>query len=228
MAYATLEVRWFFEGPLEETGPGVEAWFRARPHPAGSGTPPPVAWAPEPPSWRQDRYLVVPGCDDMGIKWREGRLEIKGRESALGHRVFAPRIEGACERWTKWSYASDRVTQRFSGLFQDEGAVLVEKRRLQRLFRLADGVEAIEVGPDQPRGRGINVELTRIRSSGGGETHWSLAFEAFPGDEHVAALFAPAVTRFLEGYPALPLSAKRSMSYPRWLLDFDRPLRRGR
>lgn len=220
MAYSTLEVRWFFGGPLEETRPGIEAWFRRSR--LGGGTPAPLVWTPQPPAWRQDRYLVVPDCDDMGIKWREGRLEIKGRESALGHRTLAPGIEGVCERWIKWSYASDRVTQRFSRLFQGSDVVPTEKRRLQRLFRLRDGDQAIEVGPDQARERGLNVELTRIRLPGRDETHWSLAFEAFPGDLHLATSFTPAVARFLEGYPALPLSSDHSMSYPRWLRDLDR------
>ncbi|HYZ25640.1 MAG TPA: hypothetical protein VE597_01910 [Geminicoccaceae bacterium] len=226
MAFSTLEVRWFFDGPLEETGPGIEEWFRTRPRLGGSGTPRPLAWTPAPPAWRQDRYLPVPDCDDMGIKWREGRLEIKGRASALGERTFAPGIEGVCERWIKWSYGGDRVAQRCSRLFQD-GVVAVEKRRLQRLFRFDDAGAATEAAPDQSRERGLNVELTRIRLPGRGEAHWSLAFEAFPANAHMAEPFTTAVARFLEGCPALPLSAARSMSYPRWLLDFDRPAAPG-
>jgi hypothetical protein len=226
VAFLTLEVRWFFAGPLEEAGPGIEEWFRSRPRRAGSGTPPPLAWAPAPPAWRQDRYLLVPGCDDMGIKWREGRFEIKGRASALGERRFAPGIEGVCERWIKWSYGGDRVAQRFSRLFQDGAIVPVEKRRLQRRFRFDDAGEATEVAPDQPRERGLDVELTRIRLPGRGEAHWSLAFEAFPDVEPTTGRFMPTVARFLEDCPALPLMADRSMSYPRWLFDLDQPPRR--
>jgi len=226
VAFATLEVRWFFGGPLEETGPGIEEWFRTRPHLGGNGPPAPLAWTPPPPAWRQDRYLLVADCDDMGIKRREGRLEIKGRASALGERSFAPGIEGVCERWIKWSYRGDRVAQRFSRLFQDGAVVAVEKRRLQRLFRFDDAGEAIEVGPEQSRERGLNVELTRIRLPGRGEAHWSLAFEAFPDDEPTAARFAPMVAGFLGDCPALPLMADRSMSYPRWLLDVERQARR--
>jgi hypothetical protein len=227
LASSTLEVRWFLDGPLEETGPGVEEWFRTRPRLGGTDSPPSLAWAPAPPVWRHDRYLVVPDCEDMGIKWRDGRLEIKGRESTLGERTFAPGIEGVCERWIKWSYGGDRVAQRFSGVFQDGAIVRVDKRRLQRRFRFDGAGEAAEVGPDQPRERGLNVELTRIRLPGRREAHWSLAFEALPDDERTAGLFAPAVARFLEDCPALPLSAERSISYPRWLLEIDRLSRRA-
>ena len=227
MPWSTLEVRWFLPGPLAESGSAVEVWFRSRPRYGGSDEPAPIAWDPAPPAWRQDRYLPVPGQDDMGLKWREGRLEIKGREAALGHHVFAPAIEGMCERWLKWSYAGAAIERRFGGLFRDgaaPGVVTVEKRRLQRHLRLGPSGAVVEVGPDDPRERGVNVELAQIRIAGSpgphSELHWSLAFEAFPSDVASRA-FTQVIARFLAGCPALPLAAERSMSYPRWLLAFD-------
>ena len=221
MPWSTLEVRWFLPGPLAESGSGVEGWFRS--HPVFGAAP--VAWTPAPPAWRQDRYLLVPGHGDMGIKWREGRLEIKGREAALGHQLFAPGIEGWCERWLKWSYAGEAVKHRWRELFRGGAAdrvILVEKRRLQRTLDAASG--AAEIGPDDPRERGVNVELAQIRVAGRpDETHWSLAFEAFPSDPTMAERFAPIVARYLEGCPGLPLGAEQSVSYPGWLLRFDRP-----
>ena len=221
MALSTLEARWFFPGPLEETGQGVEAWFRTRA--IGSGKPAPLAWDPAPPAWRRDRYLVIPGEDDMGIKWREGRLEIKGREAVLGRVVFAPGIEGLCERWIKWSYAGPSIERRFFGLFHGVGAqgiALVEKRRMQRLLALDAAGGATEIGRGEPRLRGVNVELVEIRVPGApNEAHWSLAFEAFPGDPQMPEPFTAIVARFLAGCPALPLAAERSMAYPRWLLE---------
>lgn len=221
MALSTIEVRWFFDGALEDTGRGVAAWFEAGAH-ARRGQPAPMAWAPRSPAWRQDRYLLIPGHDDMGIKWREGRLEIKGREADLGPRVFAAAIEGRCERWLKWSYAGDRVAARIHPLLRGEGdaaeIILVEKRRLQRLLRVDNQGETMAVAPDEPRRRGVDVELARISLPARGEEHWSLAFEAFPGDRDMAAALVPIVARFLEDCPTLPLAADRSMGYPRWLL----------
>ena len=141
MPWSTLEVRWFFPGPLAETGAGVKSWFRSRPRYDRPDEPAPIAWDPAPPAWRQDRYLLIPDQDDMGIKWREGRLEIKAREAALDFTRFAPAIEGVCERWLKWSYAGEAVERRFSDVFHGRGAhgvVTVEKRRLQRHLRLRD------------------------------------------------------------------------------------------
>ena len=224
MALSTLEARWFLPGPLEETGPGVEAWFRTRPIDAGGG-PAQVAWDPAPPAWRQDRYLVLPGEDDMGIKWREGRLEIKGREAALGYVAFAPAIAGLCERWIKWSYAGEAIERRCRALFHGgatPGIVVVEKRRLQRLLALDAAGAATEIRGREPRARGVNVELAQVRLAGP-RAYWSLAFEAFPGDAGMAAPFSRIVARFLEGCPARPLVAEQSMAYPRWLLELDPP-----
>jgi hypothetical protein len=223
--WSTLEVRWFLPGPPSESGSAVGFWFRSRPRYGGSAEPAPIAWEPAPPAWRQDRYLVVPGQDDMGIKWRAGRLEIKGREAALGHHVFAAAIEGRCERWVKWSYAGAAIEQRFCGLFRAgaaHGVITVEKRRLQRHLRVDACGAAIEVGPNDPRERGVNVELAQIRIAGTSGLHWSLAFEAFPSDS-ISRSFMQVVAGFLAGCPALPLVAERSMSYPRWLLACDQP-----
>jgi hypothetical protein len=222
--WSTLEVRWFRPGSLAESGSSVEAWFRSRPG-YGRGEPGPIVWAPAPPAWRQDYYLLVPGHDDMGIKWREGRLEIKGRQAAQGHRVFAPGIEGQSEHWLKWSYAGAPIERRFGGLFRARaapGVITVEKRRLQRYLRLYMSGAVVEVGPGDQRERGIDVELAQVRIAGTpSELYWTLAFEAFPGDAETSGRFAQVVRCFLEGCSALPLSADRSMSYPRWLLDFD-------
>lgn len=230
MPWSTLEVRWFCPGPLAGNGSVLEAWFRDRPKYESGGKPAPIAWAPAPPAWRQDRYLVVPVHDDMGIKWREGRLEIKGREAALGHQVFAPGIEGCCERWLKWTYAGEAIERRFGSLFRErppDGIVTVEKRRLQRHLRLDTSGAVVEVGPGDQRERGIDVELAQGRIAGTpGELYWTLAFEAFPSDAP-SERFAQVVRCFLEDCPALPLGACRSMSYPCWLLDFDLPARNG-
>jgi hypothetical protein len=225
LALSTLEVRWFLDGPVDGVGREVAAWFRSRARYGGRDRPLPLAWEPTPPARRQDRYLLMPGHDDMGIKWRDGRLEIKGREIALGRRAFAPGIEGICERWIKWSYAGEAIERRWLGLFQGGGAggtVLVEKRRLQRCIAL-DAAGGREVGPNLPRRRGLNVDLTRVRVGGSPrESHWSLAFEGFPGDARMFEDLAQVIAGFLEGCPARPLAAARSMSYPRWLLGLER------
>jgi hypothetical protein len=156
----------------------------------------------------------------MGIKWREGRLEIKGRVADLGCLRLAPGIEGRCERWLKWSYAGNALERGVPLPFRKgaAGIVTVEKRRMKRCLRFDPGRDPVEVGPDEPRLRGIDVELARIRlERPAARTHWSLAFEAFPDAPDVAVALTAVVPAFLDRCPALPLAAADSMSYPQWL-----------
>jgi hypothetical protein len=221
----TQEVRWFLEGALAKTGAGVEAWFERRPPLGAGGRVGALRWAPAPPGWRDDRYLLVPGAADMGIKWREGQLQIKGRHAALGARQFAEGIEGEVERWVKWSYAGRALRQRFKACFAPgssgaPGAVLVEKRRIQRTIRLDLSGAAVEVPAGEPCARALSIELVRIRLAGR-ERHWTIGVEAFPGDAAMDAPFTAVVADFLSGCPALPLTSARSMSYPAWLARLD-------
>ena len=201
MAWSTLEVRWFCPGPLAETGPGVEEWFRARPRLGEAANQ--CRSSGRRRRRRGARTASVDSDhDDMGIKWREGRLEIKGREVVLGQIVFARSLEGRAERWIKWSYAGSPIERRFLGLFQGDaaaGVAVVAKRRLQRCLWIDHTSGPVEVSRDQPRPRGIDIELVQIRMAGPqAASYWSLAFEAFPGDQQMAEPFEQTVAEFLK------------------------------
>jgi hypothetical protein len=60
------EVRWFLTGPVSSQ---ARTWFDGLPGENVKQSYP-----------RQDIYLVIPNRDDLGLKVREGRLEIKTRE----------------------------------------------------------------------------------------------------------------------------------------------------
>lgn len=109
MPLASQEVRWFLEGNIDRHQ-SLKHWFErevAAPRRDGGS----LLW------WQQrvDVYLMLTGSADMGIKWREGKLQIKGRVSACGTEVFGGRHQGAVERWMKWSY--DRVPAAYRALF---------------------------------------------------------------------------------------------------------------
>ena len=102
--FASHEVRWFFAGQVNQHE-SLQRWFETvAPFPKHSGVVPPVRQGRR--DDHPDVYLLVPSSDDMGIKWREGALQIKGRASSLGTHVFCGRHQGAIERWMKWSYAN--------------------------------------------------------------------------------------------------------------------------
>lgn len=221
MPYDSLEVRWFFDGALAEVAPEVETWFKTTTPQGIAGTGLAIGW---PATWRGDRYARLPRADDMGIKLREGRLEIKGRVSAFGVQSFLDRVQGFTERWMKWSH--DVETESMiagedwpsAGLADAGGFVMVEKLRMLRRLDLDRG-SLVEIPAGRAAaGTAVHLELTRIRLAGSStERHWSIAFEAYPYDAEIHALLARVVSAFLKTWPLGSLSAERSRSYPAWL-----------
>ncbi len=195
MPLITCEMRWILAGALP-----AEAlrWF----HPDGA------------PAWREDRYLILPGAADMGIKEREGRLDIKGRLAELGSHVIAPGIEGGAERWCMWSSAA--AAARLRGLQVD--AVAVGKRRTQKHFLLGPGGAAEETAQRDLARRSFSRELTQIRLAG--HDHWSLGSEAAPDDAALLDDLLAALAVLLQDFPR-PLPRACSRSYPQWLAGPD-------
>jgi hypothetical protein len=180
-----------------------------------------------PPRWRgrldglPDVYLLLPGSDDMGIKWREGLLQIKGRVASVGQERFGARHAGRVERWLKWSYAG--LPSPYRDLFAaDESGrqtIAVQKRRMLRLFEVhADGTTG-ERDPDLRVARGINAEIADVEARG--KRFTTLGFEAFPEDAVIARHFVTLVSRFLDSLVAARLDAESSQSYPQWLARFS-------
>ncbi|MEJ2758044.1 MAG: hypothetical protein P8046_06115 [Anaerolineales bacterium] len=85
--FYTHEIRWFVPGPLPQP---IQAWFKA----FGKRVV-------QPP--RTDSYLH--GLDaTLGIKTREGSLEVKQRTAGHGDFTFHSKITGQVESWVKWSF----------------------------------------------------------------------------------------------------------------------------
>lgn len=212
MPLITREVRWFFDGSLPVTS---AAWF-AGARTGGQGC---FESAVQPLEWRIDSYLRLPNADDVGVKLRQGRLEIKGCHSLVGMQRFGEDVEGEVSCWTKWTIdIPEREGSPGAWPALDHLAFLpVAKQRLQRsvLFTQED---MVEVPAGQKIDYGLHMELTRLRvADAPTDTHWSIGFEAFPEEPCGSPVFAKAVSRLLDGCPAKPLGAEDSMPYPRWL-----------
>lgn len=217
MPLDSLEVRWFFDGGLDAAGPRVADWFTHQWRALGRAGEGPPAW---PDTWRDDRYLLLPGVDDMGIKTREGRFEIKGRLADFGPWDFAAGVRGRVQRWAKWSYdlGSGTGVERVFAAPGDGagGSVRVDKKRL--LLPVALSVAGEDTTAPSPPV--VGVELVRIRLAGEvAETHWSIGFEAMPYSPPLHRPFADLVTRVTACWPAAPLGMEASLSYPGWLAE---------
>lgn len=210
--FTSREVRWFFEGPLSDYAPLTE-WFFHSGQPGHARSPSTPEWQPR-RNDEPDVYLLLPGHEDMGIKWREGQLQVKGLLDDLGPRRFASHHAGIVQRWVKWSYGD--LPDRYAKLLSTAGVdtVAVHKTRALRMLDLAPE-EPAEVGPETVLERGMAVELTRIVV--GGKEYCSVGFEAFPDDGLSDRRFDAAAGRFLEHLSGVRLDAGRSLSYAAWL-----------
>lgn len=209
--FASHEVRWFFDGKVD-LHPLLRRWFE-------SNTPVHKRGDFGPPVWmgrldgQPDVYLLVPGADDMGIKWREGNFQIKGRAASLGVHEFCGRFQGSVERWIRWSYGN--LPDSYHRLFADGDkkgllTVSVRKTRALRKIRLDTYIgSAEEVDPKAFIDRGINFELTDLEV--GGKSYSTVAFEAYPDDSAIHAAFTRTVGTFLDALEGVDLGAGNSM-----------------
>lgn len=212
--FATIETRWFFDGDSGHH-PALRRWFETcAPFPRGADVGAP-RWTGR-AGGAPDIYLLMPGCADMGIKWREGTLQIKGRVENLGARRFGSRHEGRVQRWVKWTcpdVPGDCRSLFDPGAQKGSGTAAVHKLRALRMISL-DAATPEEVPPALVLERGLGFEMTDLELNG---RRWcSIAFEAFPDDEAMLTGFSDAVTTALGGLGEV-LDAGASLSYPEWL-----------
>ena len=201
----SMELRWFGRGTIP---PDVQQWFL-------QGAFPPKA---EPQ--REDLYLSLPHNDDLGIKQREGRIEVKRRLADRGAQSFEQGTVGRLEQWVKWSFKLEDGPP--TDLLEPAGSwISTLKSRSLRKFALLSKEEAQEVDPAKPVDEGCNLELTVLRFVG--NDWWSLGFEAFGQLANVERNLRLSVKQAFAADDVLALRAGDSYSYPKWLIIAGAP-----
>lgn len=203
--FQSAEIRWFVPEALPTE---VLQWFGAGQAVDSEGT-------------REDQYLVFPGCDTVGVKLREGKLEVKAMLSPSRPIDLAEGINGRTDQWIKWSLDSKALSILEDELLQSGRWIRVRKTRFLRKFSLdSDTPVEVPVWERPFPSKGCIVELTRV-GVGADLTSWfSLGFEAFgPGRSDVGVLYETARHFFhLHGsMPGVRLTGREALSYPAWL-----------
>ncbi len=199
----TIEVRWFFEGkaPIYLMDFFKESLVDVR----------------------QDGYWLEPigkfanvkgkSEDNIflaGIKWREGRLEIKSRKNIEAHDKNIP---GIIERWEKTGYPEVKEKSR--------KIIEVDKKRRQRRYVYHKG-KIVNTSNVFIQGNGCAAELTQLNVYD--ETFWTFSFEAFGDIEKQTRILKDTFFFFLSelGEKDFPgkLTVANSLSYPEWLCRF--------
>jgi hypothetical protein len=216
----SLETRWFFPGTSRDY-PALRTWFETiTPVPRRADVAAPV-WKGRMDN-RPDIYLLIPGSHDMGIKWREGQLQIKGRVADVGIHQFGERHNGRVDKWLKWSYKG--MPPAWEQLFDLNGSaefhrIAVYKSRALRKIHLDTMTGAATEVPDSAFvDRGAGIELTDVTLNG--QPYCSLAFEAFPDDSGLESAFNTLANTFLATLTAITLTAAQSAAWPAFLAEY--------
>jgi hypothetical protein len=198
----TAEIRWFHrDAPPEETRRYVE----------GENTR---------ELKRTDLYLAGTETPHLGVKLREGRIELKqltNREPGSGR---LPWLQGWIEHHCKWSFplADAGAAADLTGTQDTRPSwIAVEKSRLLRIYEVLEDGEVVQVTErvDFPTFNGCSLELVALTVGGVG--WWSLGLEAVgPEERRVENLLV--LLRRMRPVLTYPLySLDRSCGYAPWL-----------
>lgn len=196
----TAEVRWFRPGALPDD---AVLWFES------------VFGDRQARRARVDLYVRSSSCPDLGVKLRDGRLEMKQRLAVDAIRRLG-RSEGAIERWRKVSFAAAPVAAAGDGPL---GGLLCrpvgKDRRIGWL--VPDGARPSPVPAGAPHDAACQVELAAIVVDGA--PWWTIGFEWASAAADRAGGLAPLAARVLDGAAAPRLDADACAGYPAWLTE---------
>ncbi len=197
--FNTTEIRWFILGQIPNV---IDEWFE---HCPGDSFAQPA---------RTDSYYRLSEGKSLGIKLRQGRLELKERTRSPEAFRIQNEIVGLIETWRKWSFelaGDDEVAS------WDRSAknlwLRVNKTRRVRLYRLTTNDTPIP--QDSAQGSICQVELTSVLVQG--TRWWSLGFEASGVEANQQKLLMIVATKLLKHVEGICLPEVDSMSYPEWL-----------
>jgi hypothetical protein len=197
----TLETRWFFPGSIPTE---MKSWFSTL------GTP-----LVQPP--RTDLYLLGAG-EALGIKLREGQIEVKKRISQYGETRFTPQICGVVEGWIKWSFmaAQNPVNE----LLEDGQWLAIQKARQIHYYHLNDNGKIEHSQPREFPACGGGLELTSLHRAG--QACWTVGVEVFGPAQTLQAFLANIIQHAQLTSAKISLVCEHSYSYPFWLQTYLR------
>ncbi len=202
----TVEVRWFARGKIPSN---MSLWFEKVP---GNSEPQPT---------RSDSYLMLPDNDSLGVKLREGRLELKQRQKKLGRFTWQDRVNGQVESWIKWGFplASGAQSLQPASPALWKWAV-VSKTRVLKHFQAEVSGLVTAVSPATFLTTGCHLELARVSIQD--QIWWTIGLEAFGAADFqkLAGLLDQVAELVFVGEMELGLETAVSCSYPQWLQQF--------
>lgn len=200
----TAEIRWFRPG---EVPASVADWFDR------------LTGNDQARRARVDLYVRASCCPDLGIKLRDGRLEMKQR-IATGAIAGIGRSAGVIERWRKVAFDAA------PGLAATEHPLGGLRFRHVAKDRWIGWLEPGERAPrtipvDASHETACQVELATVRLDG--TPWWTVGFEWACGDSDRSEALARLAGTVMDAAAAPRLEGRFCAGYPAWLMDNDGP-----
>jgi hypothetical protein len=201
--FPTVEVRWFFRGVVPAE---VEEWF------CSYGID-----ADEQPA-RVDHYLRMVRGDSLGIKLREGRVEIKQRYGQQANHRFGNQTEGCVEHWCKWSFELAQMSDVNSTVNGNSSKWIdIKKNRKIQTFGGTDLQPVRDISSWGFLDRGCTWEIAKVKVDRSEEAWWSVGFESFGKENELWDTILIVATRILSLAKAPTFEIDHSYGYPSWL-----------
>ena len=162
--YHSKEIRWFFD--KENTR--LTQWFELR------------ALQLKNAVTRQDYYHIPSLSEFLGIKLREGRLEVKQRTAGSYEENLLSGVKGQIEEWIKWSFKVNEVDEEMEKILSESRSgswLKVQKARI--LVKVATNTkgEVQYFGESDKLERGCQLEYSILQVLG--KTCYSFGLEWF-------------------------------------------------
>ncbi len=166
--FKSEEIRWFSQAKDEQ----VSKWFNALGLFFASTVP------------RRDFYLPLSDKEDMGIKLREDKIEVKHRKNAPKLTKLTDDTEGYLENWVKWSFGvkeDDRLSRAIIEEKKYDWIEVYKERMGVKLIAGENGkINLLNIKELIPSG--CQIEYTRILVKG--QEWFTFGLEWF-GDEYL-------------------------------------------
>lgn len=201
--FPTVEVRWFFKGTVPAE---VDEWFFSY-GPNAEEQPP-----------RVDHYLRIVEGDSLGIKLREGRIELKQRYGQQAILRFGNQTEGCVEQWYKWSFELAQMHDANAALNSNSSKWIgIKKNRKIHMFGGIDLQPVRDLSSCDSLDQGCTWEIAKVKVDGSEEAWWSVGFEAFGKENELWDTMLIVADRILSLAKAPTFEIKHSYGYPSWL-----------
>ncbi|MBE9492068.1 MAG: hypothetical protein IMY70_04225 [Bacteroidetes bacterium] len=202
----SAEIRWFIKGKIPPT---IFDWF--------IGLNDNYINQAE----RIDYYLLLQSDDSLGIKLREGRVEIKQRTNQIGNITPGENVAGIAEKWRKWSFELNEANQILSDeLIKNEWCSVSKTRILVNYGISQDNIVAQK--EEVIYKNGCLTEITSLKINN--ENWWTFGLEAYGEENRLLDNLVLISHLILNDKSTIQLTLHDSLSYPGWLKRMNDPL----